>query len=46
MIDVNVWKCIYEGVIVPSALYVAEVWGMRSSSDKVFEKFGLSVTNV
>ena len=30
MIDVNVLKCIYEGVIVPTALYVAEVWGMRS----------------
>ena len=23
-------KCLYEGVIVPTALYGAEVWGMRS----------------
>ena len=23
-------KCIYEGVIVPTALYGAEEWGMRS----------------
>ena len=24
-------KCLYEGVIVPTALYGAEVWGMRSA---------------
>ena len=24
-------KCLYEGVIVPSALYGAEAWGMRSA---------------
>ena len=24
-------KCLYEGVIVPMALYGAEVWGMRSA---------------
>ena len=24
-------KCIYEGVIVPTALYGAEAWGMRSA---------------
>ena len=24
-------KCLYEGVIVPTALYGAEAWGMRSS---------------
>ena len=24
-------KCLYEGVIVPTALYEAEAWGMRSS---------------
>ena len=24
-------KCLYEGVIVPTALYVAEAWGMRSA---------------
>ena len=23
-------KCLYEGVIVPTALYGAEAWGMRS----------------
>ena len=24
-------KCLYEGVIVPTALYGAETWGMRSA---------------
>ena len=24
-------KCLYEGVIVPTALYGAEAWGMRSA---------------
>ena len=24
-------KCLYEGVIVPAALYGAEAWGMRSA---------------
>ena len=24
-------KCFYEGVIVPTALYGAEAWGMRSA---------------
>ena len=24
-------KCLYEGVIVPTALYEAEAWGMRST---------------
>ena len=24
-------KCLYEGVIVPTALYTAEAWGMRSA---------------
>ena len=24
-------KCLYEGVIVPKALYRAEAWGMRSA---------------
>ena len=44
-------KCLYERVIVPTALYGAEAWGMRSaerrkcSSDEVFEKFGWSVAN-
>ena len=27
-------KCLYEGVIVPTALYGAEVWGMRSAERK------------
>ena len=44
-------KCLYEGVIVPTALYGAEAWGMRSVERRkvnvleVFEKFGWSVTN-
>ena len=33
-------KCLYEGIIVPTALYGAEAWGMRSAA-----KFGWSVTN-
>ena len=24
-------KCLYEGIIVPTALYGAEAWGMRSA---------------
>ena len=24
-------KCLYEGVIIPTALYGAEAWGMRSA---------------
>ena len=24
-------KCLYEGVIAPTALYAAEAWGMRSA---------------
>ena len=27
-------KCLYEGVIVPMALYGAEAWGMRSAERK------------
>ena len=46
-------KCLYEGVIVPTALYGAEAWGMRSAERRkvnvleieVFEKFGWSVAN-
>ena len=41
------------GVIVPTALYGTEAWGMRSAGRRkvnvleieVFEKFGWSVTN-
>ena len=28
---INAKKCLYEGVIVSTALYVAEAWGMRSA---------------
>ena len=28
---IKVKKCLYEGVIVPTALYGAEAWGMRSA---------------
>ena len=31
-------KCLYEGVIVPTALYGAEAWGMRSA-ERRNEKF-------
>ena len=27
-------KCLYEGVIVPTALYETEAWGMRSAERK------------
>ena len=27
-------KCLYEGVIVPTALYGAEAWGMRSAESR------------
>ena len=30
-LGINAKKCLYEGVIVPTALYGAEVWGMRSA---------------
>ena len=43
----NSKKYLYEGVIIPTALYRAEAWGMRSAERKkvkvlemVFEKFG------
>ena len=28
---INTKKCLYEGVVVPMALYGAEAWGMRSA---------------
>ena len=30
-LGINAKKCQYEGVIVPTALYGAEAWGMRSA---------------
>ena len=32
-------KCIYEGVIVPTALYGAESWGMRSAERRKVNVF-------
>ena len=29
--EINAKKCLYEGVIVPTVLYGAEAWGMRSA---------------
>ena len=29
-LSINAKKCLYEGVIVPTALHGAEAWGMRS----------------
>ena len=47
-LGINAKKCLYEGVIVLTALYGAEACCMRSaekksecSGDEVFEKFGL-----
>ena len=31
-LGINAKKCLYEGVILPTALYGAEVWGMRSAA--------------
>ena len=28
-LGINARECLYEGLIVPTALYVAEAWGMR-----------------
>ena len=30
-LDINVKKCLYKGVIVPTELYEADAWGMRSA---------------
>ena len=30
-LEIKAKKCLYEGVIVPTALYGAEAWGMRSA---------------
>ena len=30
-LEIEAEKCLYEGIIVPTALYVAEAWGMRSA---------------
>ena len=30
-LGINAKKCLYEGVIVPTGLYGAEAWGMRSA---------------
>ena len=30
-LGIEVKKCLYDGVIVPKALYGAEAWGMRSA---------------
>ena len=46
-------KCLYEGVIVPTALYGAEAWGMTSAKrrkvnvleTKCLRSFDWSVTN-
>ena len=46
-------NCLYERVIVPTALYGAEAWGYEKclenesecSRDEGFKKFGWSVTN-
>ena len=31
LLGIKAKNCLYEGVIVPTALYRAEVWGMRSA---------------
>ena len=34
-------KCLYEGVIVPLALYGAEAWGMRSAQRRKLNVLGM-----
>ena len=36
-------KCLYEGVIIPSALYGAEAWGMRSAERRKLRKVNVLV---
>ena len=33
-LGINVKKCLYERVIVPTAFYGAEAWGMRSAAKR------------
>ena len=33
-LEIKAKKCLYEGVIVPTALYGAESWGMRSAEGR------------
>ena len=35
VLGINANKCLYEGVIVPTALYGAEAWGMRIAQRRV-----------
>ena len=47
-LGIKAMKCLYEGVIVPPALYGAEAWGMRNAERRevnVVEMFGWSITN-
>ena len=30
-LEINAKKCLYEGVIVPTALYGAEAWGIKTA---------------
>ena len=34
-LGINVNKCLYEGVIVPTALYRADAWGISAERRKV-----------
>ena len=38
-------KCLYEGVIVPTALYGAEAWGMKRKKKKK-EKMFIQIKNI
>ena len=38
-LGIKVKKCLYEGVIVPTALYEADVWGMRSAERRKVNVF-------
>ena len=38
-LGINAKKCLFEGVIVPTALYGAEAWGMRSAERRKVNVF-------
>ena len=40
-LGINAKKCLYEGVIVPTTLYGAEAWGMRSAESRKVNVLGL-----
>ena len=42
-LEIKAKRCLYEGVIVPTALYGAEAWGMRSAERRKVKVLEISV---